>query len=444
MKRLFTFICLVSLVTVFFALSAFAQEGAVASVGGVEYNSLQDAIDAAGKGDTVLLLTDLEIETDVSTGEAKGYFSVYADDEITIDFNGKTISATESATGHFILFYNRGTLTVQNGAVDLTSTVNRGWNALSAVFMNRGGVFTVESGAYEHKGGTDMAFALDNSGNSFGDAYAYINGGSLVSTYRAIRLRMADTTLNGGGNGIVSLTVTGGEIYGANSGVWGQITNAYAGELGDLGITGGTIGGGKTAINMAKDEHENIDVTISGDAHINGVISGEASDFAISGGTFTSAIPEGFLAQGFSPVLNSDGSYSVAIDLSAAFTFLGYSINNEHTSITAGYNVNQETLALWREQNGVESFDFGCVFGINGVVSEKSATSFARYTEYQNFNAKIKGIDSSNSTHINSNLSMALYVNRGNGMEYVVELDGEIAIVGAEDIPSVTFASFVK
>lgn len=444
MKKLFLFVCLVSIVAACLALSVFAQGNAVASVGGVEYDSLQAAINAAGDGDTVLLLTDLEIETDVSTGEAKGYFNVSAEDEIVLDLNGKAINVIESSTSHFILFYNYGTLTVKNGTVELTSTVNREWNAESAVFLNRGGVFTVESGTYEHKGGTAMAFALDNSGNSFGDAYAYINGGRLASTYRAIRMRMADTTLNGGGNGIVSLTVTGGEIYGDNSGIWGQITNAYAGELGGLDITGGTIGGGKTAINMAKDENKNIDVTISGSACINGTISGEASDFAISGGTFTSAIPEGFLAEGFSPVLNGDGTYSVAIDLTAAFTFLGYSVNNEHTSITAGYNVNQETLALWREQNGVESFDFGCIFGINGTISEKSATSFAKYTEYQNFNAKIKGIDANNSTHINASLSMALYVNRGNGMEYVVEIDGKIAIVGTEEIPSVNFASFIQ
>lgn len=444
MKKVFLFFTILSLVAVFFAISVLAAEGAVAKVGEVEYGSLQEAIDGAGKGDTVVLLADLEFATDVATGEGKGYFNVSADDEITIDFNGKSINVTENCSGHFILFYNFGSLTVKNGTVSLTATVDRDWNAESAVFMNRGGIFTVESGSYEHKGGTDMAFALDNNGNSFGDAYAYVNGGRLASTYRAIRMRMADTTLNGEpGNGTVSLTVTGGEIYGTNSGIWGQITNPYSGELGDLGITGGTVGGGKTAITMGKDEYENIDVTISGDARIEGTISGEAKDFEISGGTFTAPIPDGFCKDGFSPVQNADGSFSIAVALEATFSFLGYSVNSDYSSIAVGYNIDQELLATWREQNGVEKFDFGCAFGINSI-SKSTLSSFAKYSNYQTFHAKIKGIDITNENHLTSSLALALYINRGNGIEYVVEIDNKIAIVDASSVPTVTMSSYVK
>ena len=443
LKKLLIFTSLLFLAVVFFAMSVFAQDGAVASVGGIEYDTLQSAIDAAYSGDTVTLLKDIALESNLNDA-AKGVFNINADDKITIDLNGKTVSVTDNSDGNFIAFYNYGNLALKNGTISVTSTVDRGWNAESAVVLNRGGSLVIESGTYKHNGGTSMAFALDNSGNSFGDAYATINDGTLISTYTAIRLRMADTTLNGNpGNGVAELTVKGGYIYGANRGVWGHITNSYSGELGSLDITGGTIGGGKNAINMAMDEYDNIGVTISGDARIEGTISGEANDFEISGGSFTAAIPEGFLADGFSPVLNDDGSYSVNVALTAAFSFLGYSVNAEYTSITAGYTVDQEILALWISQNNADGFDFGCIFGTNNKLAEGSMKSFAKYTEYQTFNAKIQGIDKTNDKHINTNLSMALYINRGNGTEYVVEINGKIAIVGAEDVPTVTFASFL-
>ena len=102
-----------------------------------------------------------------------------------LDLNGHTINATDNSTGNFILIYNYGTLTVKGGDINLTATNNREWNAQSTIILNRGGVLTVESGNFIHNGGTDMAITVDNSGNSFGDAYLYINGGEIraVSPY---------------------------------------------------------------------------------------------------------------------------------------------------------------------------------------------------------------------------------------------------------------------
>ena len=440
MKRLLRFTFFTIILSTLFAFSVFATDS-VAKVGDTEYSTLQEAIDAAQPGETVTLLTDLTVESSLNDA-ANGVFNIAADDNIVIDLGGKTITATDNSAGNFILFYSYGELTIKNGTVTVTATVDRSWNAQSTIILNRGGVLTVESGTYIHNGGSAMSFAFDNSGNSFGDAYMYINGGDITSTYTAIRMRMADTTLNGNpGNGVSCLTVTGGTIYGENRGVWGQITNAYAGELGALDITGGTVGGGTSAIRMTADTYKNIDVTISGEAVIEGAISGEGADFNIKGGTFTTEVAPELFADGYVIVDNGDGTYGVAVCLEGAFTFLGYSISEaDFSSIAAGYSIDFEIVNIYCEQNGIESFDFGCAFGIGNII-ESTAISFSQYSSYTYFNAKITGIDVTKESHTTAALAMALYVDMGSGKQYVIEdANGSIAFVGAQEVPTVTFA----
>ena len=306
--------CAEGLVCVPNADGTYGVAEAIAQIGDVKYASLQAAIDAAAEGDVITLLVDLTFESAFNNA-AKGLFNIAEDDKVTIDLNGKKISVTDNSNGNFIVFYNYGELTIKNGTVEITSTVDRDWNAQSTVILNRGGVLTIESGSYIHNGGTDMAIAVDNSGNSFGDAYLYVNGGEITSTYTAVRMRMADPSMNGNpGNGVVYMTVAGGTIYGANRGIWGQITNASSDALGELAVTGGTIEGGNNSITMSTDGYDNIVVAISGEANIKGALKGDSNDFAVSGGTFDAPVAKDFCANGFAPVENADGTYGVKID----------------------------------------------------------------------------------------------------------------------------------
>ena len=441
MKKLFTFFGALVAFAILCSVSILAlDDGAVASVNGVEYNSLQDAIDAAEYGDTVVLLKNLDIESNLSNASA-GVFVISADDKITIDLNGMTIDVTDNSSGNFIVFYSLGDLTVKNGTVNVTSSINRSWNAQSTVLMNRGGVLTIESGSYNHLGGTDMAIAVENNANSLGDSYMIINGGSITSTYTAIRLRMADTTLNGDpGNGVAELEINGGYIYGENRGVWGQITNAFAGSLGSLDITGGTIGGGLNAINMASDGYNNVPVSISGSAIIDGNIKGEGSDFNITGGTFTVEISSELFAPDFSIAQNGDGTFGVTPDsITQAFTFLGYSISGDGTSIVAGYSVDFEIIDSFCKYNNVNLNDFGIAFGINTIM-EHTATSFVRYNRVRNYDAMITSFDPENQTHITARLAMAFYIDLGTGKQYVVENEqGSIELVAYDQVPTTSF-----
>ena len=188
----------------------------VAKIGGTYYKTLAEAMEAAQSGDTVTLLADIALTEGIA---------VATDKKITLDLNGKTITGTDNATGSFGLFTNKGELTITgNGTITLVAKNNRGWNAYSSVISNTvGGKLIVESGTIEHLGGTDMAYAIDNLTNGKGTrAETVINGGTIKSTYRAIRQFLNGTEAQN------ILTINGGIIEGANKSIWMQDPSANA------------------------------------------------------------------------------------------------------------------------------------------------------------------------------------------------------------------------
>ena len=156
--------------------------------------------------------------------------TVAKDETRVIDLNGKTVTGVDNATASFALITNKGDLTITgNGKITLTATENRGWNAYSSVISNSCGTLVVENGTIEHRGGTDMAYAIDNLSGS-GDAECTINGGTIKSTYRAIR-QFLNSTANDN-----ILTVNGGTIEGANKSIWFQDPSTKANK-GTLTVT---------------------------------------------------------------------------------------------------------------------------------------------------------------------------------------------------------------
>ena len=170
------------------------------------FTTLAAAIEFAKEGETVVLLRDITMDTMIVNTK-----------KITLDLNGKTITGTDNTTKNFSLIDNRGELTITgNGKMTLKATVNSGWNRYSAVIANNpGGKLVVENGTIEHLGGTDMAYGIDNLTNGKGTyAETIINGGTIKSTYRAVRQFL---------NGVEAqniLTINGGTIEGANKAIF--------------------------------------------------------------------------------------------------------------------------------------------------------------------------------------------------------------------------------
>ena len=197
----------------------------------VGYATLEGAIAATTVYDCidneVTMVTDLEIEP------------ITIATEVVLNLNGKTITGIDNATGSYglININPNAELTINGeGAIKLTAENNREWNAFSSVISNQRGKLTVNGGTIEHLGGTDMAYAIDNLTNGQGTyAETVINGGTVKSTYRAVRQFL---------NGVEAeniLTVNGGTLEGANKAIFFHDASAnansgtlYVGEAAEL------------------------------------------------------------------------------------------------------------------------------------------------------------------------------------------------------------------
>ena len=174
-------------------------------------------------GWSVILANDIVLEKPLKLANEKN---------TVINLNGHTISATESATGSYGLITNQGKLNVVGpGKLQLTATVNRGWNAYSSVISNTvGGNLVVEGGVViEHLGGTDMAYGIDNLTNGKAtSAVVTVKDATVKSPYRAIRQFL---------NGIEATNElhvkAGAVVEGANKSIWMQdpSKNANTGKL---------------------------------------------------------------------------------------------------------------------------------------------------------------------------------------------------------------------
>lgn len=262
---------------------------AIATIGGVGYASLAEAIAAAKDGETVKLLADAT-------------YDVVIDKNITLDLGGKTLTNTNAGKAT-ISVQNGATVTVTNGTVvGGTSYYNievvKGSNAnltltgVTATAGNTGssmidnwGTLTITSGTYT--GGLNVVKSEEGS-------TLVINGGdftldySVSNSYNAVIFVYGDTTINGG-TFTQSLTTAG---------KWAHpqvvATGVVEGYTAITRVNGGTFTNKK-----------------SGEGIFRGVGKATSDNFEVSGGSFNKSISDGFCADGFIPTKNADGTYGV-------------------------------------------------------------------------------------------------------------------------------------
>jgi len=293
---------------------------AVASVGTAKYITLAAAIAAANNGETVTLLKDVTENVEIAKEK-----------NLTLDLNGKTLSGG-TGTAKAAL-YNLGTITIQDTSAAKTGTIKRddtGTVGETSYYVIRNqGTMTIESGT-----------VINNSGYKKANSTGSMIGSSLIC--------------NGDCDEGGTLTIKGGTFTQNN---FIAIKN---GALGVLHVTGGTISSNHSAIQNwfkaditggeikgqlwtdAWKEGESVGETkIGGDANFTGEIvmditgsvaptlainggnlnvtnwritnaaANAGAKPAVSGGTFTSAVPADYCAEGFIPTANADGTYGV-------------------------------------------------------------------------------------------------------------------------------------
>lgn len=354
---------------------------AVAKIGDIGYATLQAAVDAAKTGETVEMLTDV----DLKTSNAKFYTSKNKATNVTVDLGGHTLICSASST----ITVAATDWTIQNGIIKNTygKTVNSGGaiNVPSASTVTlKGG----ENGLKVESVGAGINIRINNGianvtiedGVEINGEYGAYLYGSPKGYNRKYKGKTALTVNGGSINGLVAgvavwgpyktntdasatLTVNGGTIssdtgYGiAGTGekdylgdtinvAGGIITSAkdvaiYHPEAGKISISNGTVSGVTGGVQMCSGSLEVTGGTIS--ATGNGDVTSKTGDGSIPDGAAVSIVDRAY--PGGTPSATITGGYFKSADGVNAVQAYTWSNNTKSTwaqsaapmSITGGY-----------------------------------------------------------------------------------------------------------
>ena len=278
----------------------------VAQVGETKYESLAEAYAAAADGDTITILDDIDLGTS----------KINIKKSVNFDLGGKTITGSGAAI--FVVYPNK-TVSIENGTVENTATTSNHYTIVGNASTVNLGDGAKLAGGYQTYSGAAGAVLNVNAGStienttSFGaaiynDAVLNVNGGT-------IKAAVPITTSGTSGNGGYEINITAGTVESTD-----EIAIYHVND-GTLNISGGTIKGGSEAAVLIKSGTTEISggtFTSDGEAVKYATGSGYAplDKIAISGGTFSSEVPEDFCANGFVPKDNGNGTYGVEPDTS--------------------------------------------------------------------------------------------------------------------------------
>ena len=134
--------------------------------------------------DVVVLEDDINLNDLLTRAAADPSYAVKAGKTLTIDLNGKTLSATSAQTGkNYNMFDVRGTLTVKNGTIEYEHKgENMEWSASTNIFnVTAGGVLNLEGVTAKNLGGSDMGFVAHL--NNWGEVTLNVDNCTLESNY---------------------------------------------------------------------------------------------------------------------------------------------------------------------------------------------------------------------------------------------------------------------
>ena len=304
---------------------SWATDPAVAKVGGQEYATLEEAVDAATEKATVTLLADTRENVTISTNR------------LTLDLNGHTLNGG-TVKGKPALTVTARYVTVKDSSEAQTGTIMRedtaetsGVSSHYVIDVQGKSLLTFESGTVKNNSGNTegKGASLVRVGDDSVSAWPQltIKGGTFTQdNFVAIKVDRGTLYLNDGkvnsANSYAienwhNATIKGGTVNGAVA-AW-----TYSGGYNsDLEISGGTINGNVTSVNYGNAEDRTATVTITG-----GTVTGELGAYTynngstaaadatmatikVTGGTFKND-PSKYVVEGSTATKNSEGKYGV-------------------------------------------------------------------------------------------------------------------------------------
>lgn len=286
---------------------------AIAQIGSDRYTSLQAAINAVSKKPKTIQLLNDTMEN----------VTINASKQITLDLNGHILNGGTGTAKAAIL--NKGTVTITDTSAGKTGTIKRDDQGVagetSYYVIDNNGTMTIDQAnvfnnsgskgsSLIRNGGVDATSSLTINGGTFeqqnfiavkndSNGELTINGGTLTSKQSVVQNWNKAKIL--GGN------LTGGYLWTDSWTETGTVGETIIG--GDAQFTG-TIYMDVTSPNPStlKIEGGSLDVA---SWRVTPAAAAVDATIAVSGGTFTAAVPENYCASGYAPTANADGTYGV-------------------------------------------------------------------------------------------------------------------------------------
>ena len=297
----------------------------VAEIGSQGYDSLQAAINAAARNETVTMLADTRENVTISTSY------------LTLDLNGHTLNGGTEKGKPALTVTAR--VTVKDSSEEHTGTImredtaaNSGVSSHYVIDVQGAGWLTFESGNVKNNSGNDSGkgASLVRVGDDSIAEYPGLNikGGTFTQdNFIVIKVDSGDLFLNGGTlNSADSYaiedwhraTIKGGTVNGTVA-AW----TYSGGHNSDLTISGGTVNGNVASVSYDKAEGKVAKVSITGGTvtgtlgtytYGNGLIpinDATKATIAVTGGTFKED-PTKYVVEDSGVTKNTDGTFGVA------------------------------------------------------------------------------------------------------------------------------------
>ena len=386
----------------------------VAEVGGVKYESLEAAYAAAADNATITLLADCY--SDRINLENKN---------IKLVLNGHTVTST-AAYGVLFCVKNGKTITIDGTVAGskVVGTIMITANTYGHIVINGG---TYESALYcpiyvnGAVSNDESTVKITNAvitalrGNSDQDnGVAVYLAGYATSTFTncTISAPVTGIEIRAGKLDLINCDVTGGngEIMTSANGNGTTVANAAVAvsqhntkKAIELNITGGTYTGTAAVYqtNVQGTGSDGVKVNISSGT-FNGLVKAETTNvMAISGGTFSSAVPADYCAAGYAPKANNDGTYGVEPKVTTEKRNLSVDINGAGK---VEYSINGSDSGIWSNSITKVPYEIGTQFTVKAVPRDGSTFLYwvnsegrvisdaPRYSFYLGDNLTIKAV----------------------------------------------------
>ena len=317
-----------------------ATASAAAQIGETTYETLAEAIAAANNGETVTLLKDCSgngIQVPENRFNGKG---------LTVDFAGHTYtvggvlvgSATTGTNAFQLLQGNK--ITFKNGTIAGVAENTKpaedtpNWHGAPAIVIQNYCDLTLESMTVS--GGDETVYTMSNNCGNVVIENTTINAGKAKGyTSPAVAFDVCRYSSYPS----VTVTVKGNSVINGDVEVSGTIGEGQSRQL--------YVEGGK----------------FTGEFKVSGNVP---ANITVSGGTFSSAVPAEYCAEGYTPVKNADGTYGVV----EAATAAGDGTEaNPYTLEQLGAMTRSEYVAAQERLNGTMYVTVGnYAYGTNGVL----------------------------------------------------------------------------